>query len=136
MLTSVLFGRKRDRGSQGPWADGDLLVSRVKEGGKSDREALSVRVHQDVMKRLRWIIGDYVTLRFADESATQIILDRVDGPGNFGMRLCGDKKKSNVHGTVRFAADKSLLNAIFRQQQSFQASFYEAVGTSCTFVRD
>ena len=136
MLTAVVFGRKKQRGSKGPYADGDLFVSRVKEGGKSDREALSVRVHGNVMKRLRWIIGDFVTLRFGDESATQIILERVDGPKQSGMRLCANTSKTHAHGTVRFAADKAILDAIFGEVSSFPASFYEANGTSCVFLRD
>lgn len=135
MLTEIVFGRKTTR-ERGAIADGDLLVSRVKEGGKDIRHALSVRVHSDVMKKLRWIIGDFVTLRFGDEAATQIILNRVDGPKQFGLRLCGDPKKGGGHGTIRFSATEEQLDHIFGETTSFPASLYEHKGTACTFLRD
>lgn len=136
MLSTLVFGRKRNRGSQGPQADGDLFVSRVKQGSKSGREDLSVRVHADVMKRLRWIAGDYVQLRFGDDQATQIVLQRVEGAKQGGMRLCASTGKSSAHATVRFSADKGVLDEIFKDGMSFLASFYEAEGTAATFIRD
>ena len=138
MLSGVVFGRKKRRGSKGPHAEGDLFVSRVREGGKSDRQALSLRLHRDVMKKLRWTVGDFVILRFGDDSATEIILDRVDGPEHLGMRLCGDDSKAHAHGTVRFAMETDTLNAIFAPgMTSFLASFCEVRRTVCAvFVRD
>lgn len=136
MLSGLVFGRKRHRGACGPKADGDLFVSRVKQGSKSGREDLSVRVHGDVMKRLRWIPGDYVMLRFADDQATQIVLQRVEGAKNGGMRLGASTAKASAHATVRFSADQAVLDAIFKDDMSFVASFYEAEGTAATFIRD
>lgn len=137
MVTEMFFGRKTTRG-RGVSADGDLLVSRVKEGGKDIRHALSLRVHSDVMKKLRWIIGDFVTLklRLDDDEATQIVLTRVDGPKQFGMRLCGDPKHGGGHGTIRFSATQEQLDEIFGEATSFTASLYEQTGTACTFIRD
>lgn len=85
MLAGLDFGRCKRSGHTCSTAACDALFSRVRETG--DRESLSIRLHEDVMRRLRWMLGDYVRLKPKDDSGNTWVVYRVAGPKDGGLKL-------------------------------------------------
>ena len=97
---------------------------------------MTLRMHADVMKRLRWIIGDYVLLKPDDDGKTWVV-ERVSGPKNGGLKITTASGKSSQHGRVSFTVDAEVLNEIFSNgETSFTATLCDSNGNAATFVRD
>ena len=117
-----------------PTASCDALFSRVREG--TDRESLSIRIHQDVMRRLRWMLGDYVKLRPEDDGQRWVIY-RVPSAKEGGLKLSRSGEKSSNHATVRFAVDKKVLDYIFKtDDRFFTATMCDSKGNEAVFLPD
>jgi len=135
MLSGLDFGRCKRSGHTCSTASCDALFSRVRETG--DRESLSIRLHEDVMRRLRWMLGDYVRLKPKDDSGDTWVVYRVAGPKEGGLKLSRSGEKTSNHATARFTVDKSVLEHIFKtEDRFFTATMYESEGNDAVFVRD
>ncbi|NBW15389.1 MAG: hypothetical protein EBR82_46075 [Caulobacteraceae bacterium] len=134
MLTGIVFGRRKPGGNGGVHASVDLFMSRVME--RQGRECLSMRLHGDVMRRLRWMMGDYVRLRPEDDGQKWVV-ERVSGPKQGGMKITSASGKSYGHGNVRFTVDAEVLNEVFRDHgSSFTATMCDSNGNEATFLVD
>lgn len=134
MLTGMVFGRRAAGGKGSITANSDLLLSRASE--KKGRETMSIRLHEEVMRRLRWIIGDYVILRPEDDGQKWII-ERVSGPKDGGLKITTASGKSSNHGRVSFTVDIEVLNEVFPGgETSFTATLCDTSGNEAVFLRD
>jgi hypothetical protein len=134
MLNGLVFGRSKRGGHSTPTASCDALFSRVKEN--NDRESLSIRIHQDVMRRLRWMLGDYVMLRPEDNGQKWVVY-RVPGPKEGGLKLSRSGEKSSQHATVRFSVEKDVLEEIFKtDDRYFTATLCDSQGNEAIFLPD
>jgi hypothetical protein len=134
MITGIVFGRRKPGGHGGIHANSDLLVSRVNE--REGRECLSIRLHGDVMRRLRWIYGDYVVLRPEDDGQKWIV-ERVGGPKQGGMKLTAASGKSSNHANVRFTVEQDVLDEVFGSEDtSFTCTLCDSNGSQAVFLKD
>lgn len=134
MLTGIVFGRRAAGGKGSVTANSDLLVSRVAEN--KGRESMTIRLHSDVMRRLRWIVGDYVILRPEDDGQKWII-ERVSGAKHGGLKITSASGKSSQHGRVSFTVDADVLNEVFPgEETSFTATLCDSGGNEAVFLRD
>jgi hypothetical protein len=135
MLEGLVFGRCKRGGYATATSACDALFSRVRES--TNREALSVRLHGDVLRRLRWMLGDYVTLKAGDKDGKQWIVCRVAGPKDGGMKLSRSGDKTSHSATTRFAVDAAVLNQIFKEgERYFTATLCDSTGTDAVFLAD
>lgn len=118
-----VFELVRKSSSRGPGPKSDLRVFATKESGSKGRSSVGIRVSEPAMKRLRWLVGDFVTASFDDASFTWTIRRVADERGN---RLSGQGKKDGC-GTVRFAVDESDLPSLSLSL----GSGYDCVLVSC-----
>jgi hypothetical protein len=142
-LSEMDFGRVGPGGGLRDTATAEALFSRVREGGKSQkalrREALSVRLHEDVLDKLRWMVGDYIRVKPMDDDGTQWKIYRVSGPTEGGIRLTrsGDKESRSRSGTSRFTMPTPVLDAIFKNgSKHFTASMVDSNRTEAIFLAD
>jgi hypothetical protein len=134
MLTGMVFGRRTPGGNGGVTANSDILVSRIAE--HKGRESMTVRIHADVMRRLRWIVGDYVLLRPEDDGKKWVV-ERVSGPKHGGLKITSASGKSSQHGRVSFTVDTEVLDEVFSGgESSFTATLCESSGNEAVFARD
>lgn len=131
MLDGLVFCRKKPGGNGGAAANSDALFSRVQDNKTA--ESLSLRINKDVMRRLRWMIDDYVVLSVYDNGQRWVV-KRVPGPKQMGMKISG---KDGGHGTVRFTADAEALDLIFAgDNRSFTATLCDNDGEAAVFLKD
>jgi len=134
MLSGIVFGRRAPGGNGGATANSDLLISRISEN--RGRESMTVRIHGDVMRRLRWIVGDYIVLKPEDDGQ-KWVLERVGGPKQHGLKITSASGKSSQHGRVSFTVDGDVLNQVFADEStSFTATLCESNGNEAVFLRD
>jgi hypothetical protein len=134
MLTGIVFGRRSPGGNGGATADSDLLISRISE--HRGRESMTIRIHADVMRRLRWIIGDYIVLKPGDDGQKWVV-ERVNGPKNQGLKITTASGKSSQHGRVSFTVDSEVLDEVFSgDSTSFTATLCDSSGNEAVFLRD
>lgn len=135
MLEGLVFGRCKRGGYTTATGACDALFSRVRE--TKNRESLSVRLHEDVLRRLRWMLGDYVMLKPGDNDGKQWIVCRVAGPKEGGMKLSRSGDKAANSATVRFTIDSSVLDHIFKDgERYFTATLCDSTGTEAVFLAD
>lgn len=133
-MKGLVFGRRSPGGHGGATANSDCLFSRVAD--KVNREALTVRIHADVMRKLRWMVGDYVVLR-PDEDFEKWSLERVNGPKQGGIKLTTASGKSSAHGRASFTIEGDVLDLIFgKENRSFTATLCDQTGNEAVFVRE
>lgn len=133
MLTGMVFGRRSGGGNNAATANSDLLLSRISEN--RGRESMTVRIHSDVMKRLRWIVGDYIVLRPEDDGQKWVI-ERVSGPKQHGLKITSASGKASRHGRVSFTVDAEVLNEVFNGgETSFTATLCDSNGNEAVFLR-
>ncbi|NBW20017.1 MAG: hypothetical protein EBR82_69810 [Caulobacteraceae bacterium] len=97
---------------------------------------MTVRIHGDVMRRLRWIVGDYIVLKPEDDGQ-KWVLERVGGPKQHGLKITSASGKSSQHGRVSFTVDGDVLNQVFADEStSFTATLCESNGNEAVFLRD
>lgn len=134
MLNGMVFARRSAGGNGGATASSDLLVSRISE--HRGRESMTVRLHSDVMRRLRWIVGDYIVLRPEDDGQKWII-ERVSGPKQQGLKITMASGKTSQHGRVSFTVDGKVLDEVFQNgETSFTATMCDSSGNEAVFLRD
>ena len=134
MLTGMVFGRRSAGGNGSSTASSDLLVSRIAE--QKGRASMTVRIHSDVMRRLRWIVGDYIVLKLEDDGQKWVI-QRVSGPKQQGLKITTASGKASQHGRVSFTVDESVLNEVFPDgDTSFTATMCDSSGNEAIFLRD
>ena len=103
---AVIELARKTRGGHARGAKSDLRVYATRENSKKrGRWSLGIRVSEATMKRLRWILGDFVAASFNDETQSWTLCRVSDRTGN---ALSGQGKKTGS-GTVRFAIDESHL---------------------------
>jgi hypothetical protein len=134
MLTGMVFGRRSAGGANAATATSDLLVSRISE--HRGRESMTVRLHSDVMRRLRWIVGDYIILKPEDDGQKWVI-QRVSGPKQQGLKITTASGKNSQHGRVSFTVDGRVLDEVFSSgEASFTATMCDSSGNEAVFLRD
>lgn len=133
MLTGLVFGRRSPGGNGATSANSDLLISRIAEN--KGRESMTVRLHCDVMRRLRWIVGDYVVLKPEDDG-TKWIIERVSGPKHKGLKITTASGKASQHGRVSFTVDGDVLDEVFGNETSFTATLCDSNGNQAVFLKD
>ncbi len=134
MLTGMVFGRRSAGGNGSATATSDLLLSRISE--HRGRESMTVRIHSDVMKRLRWIVGDYIVLK-PDDEGQKWVVERVSGPKQQGLKITTASGKASQHGRVSFTVDGDVLNQVFPGgETSFTATMCDSSGNQAVFLRD
>ena len=134
MLTGMVFGRRSAGGNGSATASSDLLLSRIAE--QKGRASMTVRIHSDVMRRLRWIVGDYIVLKLEDDGQKWVI-QRVSGPKQQGLKITTASGKASQHGRVSFTVDESVLNEVFPDgDTSFTATMCDSSGNEAIFLRD
>lgn len=134
MLTGLVFGRRGPGGNGAMSATSDLLVSRIAE--HRGRESMTIRLHADVMRRLRWIVGDYVILKPEDDGEKWVI-ERVSGPKHQGLKITTASGKSSQHGRVSFTVDADVLDKVFPNgHTSFTATLCDSSGNEAVFLKD
>lgn len=135
MLEGMVFGRCKRGAYTTATGSADALFSRVKETNK--RESLSVRLHEDVLRRLRWMLGDFVQLKPVGNDGKQWIVCRVAGPKDGGMKLSRSGDKAANSATVRFSISTEVLNHIFKNgERYFTATLCDSTGTEAVFLAD
>jgi len=97
---------------------------------------MTVRIHADIMRRLRWIVGDYIVLKPEDEGQ-KWVLERVSGPKQHGLKITTASGKASQHGRVSFTVDESVLDEVFSDgEASFTATMCDSSGNEAVFLRD
>ncbi|MEY3203922.1 MAG: hypothetical protein RLZZ21_253 [Planctomycetota bacterium] len=105
---AVIELMRKSKGGRVACAQSDLRVYFTRETSKTrPRFSVGLRVSEQVMKRLRWIVGDHVSAAYDNEAKTWSIRRVADRKGN---ALSGQGKKGGS-GTVRFAVDESQMEA-------------------------
>lgn len=124
---------RKSRGGRAPGPKSDLRVYHTRERGPNGRFSVGIRVSENVMRRLRWIVGDYVRAAFDDTSKTWSLRRVTDDTGN---RLSGQGRKDGA-GTVRFAVDEDAL-AVFglNGDAGYDCTLVEGDGEAALFRRD
>lgn len=134
MLNGIVFGRRSPGGSGGATANSDLLITRVSEN--KGRESMTIRIHADVMRRLRWIVGDYIVLKPEDDGQKWVV-ERVSGPKQQGLKITTASGKSSQHGRVNFTVDCNVLDEVFTDNSTcFTATLCDSNGNEAVFLRD
>jgi hypothetical protein len=134
MLTGLVLGRRSPGGNGAVSRTSDLLVSRIAE--HKGRESMTIRLHADAMRRLRWIVGDYVVLKPEDDGQKWVI-ERVSGPKHKGLKITTASGKSSPHGRVSFTVDADVLNEVFPNgDTSFTATLCDSSGNQAVFLKD
>lgn len=134
MLTGMIFGRRAAGGKGSATANSDLLVTRIAE--TKGRESMTIRLNGDVMRRLRWMIGDYVLLK-TEEDGDKWVVERVSGPKNGGLKITRSSGKGSPHGRVSFTVDSAVLDEVFKDgDTSFTATMCDSSGNEAVFLRD
>jgi hypothetical protein len=103
MAVIELFRKSRGGRASGPKSD--LRVYSTTESG-GNRYSIGIRVSAEVMKRMRWLVGDYVRASFDDATMEWSLRRVADESGN---RLSSQGRKAGGDGTVRFAVDADGL---------------------------
>lgn len=135
MLDGMVFGRCKRGGYTTATGSADALFSRVREA--KNRESLSLRLHEDVLRRLRWMLGDFVQLKPVGDEGKQWIVCRVPGPKDGGMKLSRSGDKASNSATVRFSIDTKVLDHIFKNgDRFFTATLCDSTGTEAVFLAD
>jgi hypothetical protein len=119
-MTVIEFKRKA-HGGRKTGGKSDLRVYSCKESGGEDRFSVGLRVGASAMKRMRWLVGDFVTVAF-DDSAMQWTITRVSD--NAGNKLSRQGRDTG-DATVRFRIDKDQLSRV---------GLVEGSGYDCTLV--
>jgi hypothetical protein len=97
---------------------------------------MTARIHSDVMKRLRWIVGDYIVLK-PDDEGQKWVLERVNGPKQQGLKITTASGKASQHGRVSFTVDGDVLDQVFvGGETSFTATMCDSSGNQAVFLRD
>jgi hypothetical protein len=102
---------RKSNGGRSTGSQSDLRVYATRETPSKRgavRYSIGLRVSESTMKRLRWLVGDYVSADFDDEAKTWTVRRVADKKGN---ALSG-QGKGGKSATVRFAVEQSQL-AIF-----------------------
>jgi hypothetical protein len=134
MLTGMVFGRRSAGGNGSATASSDLLLSRISE--QKGRASMTVRIHSEVMRRLRWIVGDYIVLK-PEEDGQKWVIERVSGPKQQGLKITTASGKGTQHGRVSFTVDASVLDEVFSDgETSFTATMCDSSGNAAIFLRD
>jgi hypothetical protein len=124
------FGRQSTSG-RAACAVGDVYISRVRES--SQRESLSVRINANTMKRLGWIIGDYVKVH--QDHNDNWIIERVSDP-SAGLKLSAGNGSAG-HAYVRFTTPEETLNQVFNGSgSSINAGLVEFKGSVAVFSKN
>lgn len=93
------------RGTRGKRSDICVWASR-KTDGKRERFCVGLRVELSVLKRLRWMDDDCVTIDFDSGSGVWYMRRVDDDSGN----CLSQQGKNGEYLTVRFTVDKSQLS--------------------------
>lgn len=124
---------RKSRGGRAPGPKSDLRVYATQEKGRNGRSCIGIRVHESVMKRMRWIVGDYVRASFDDSANTWSLRRVTDQTGN---RLSDQGRKDGV-GTVRFAVEEPELYVFGLESGSgYDCTLIECDGEVAVFRRD
>jgi hypothetical protein len=130
----MVFGRRSAGGNGSATASSDLLLSRISE--QKGRASMTVRIHSEVMRRLRWIVGDYIVLK-PEEDGQKWVIERVSGPKQQGLKITTASGKGTQHGRVSFTVDASVLDEVFSDgETSFTATMCDSSGNAAIFLRD
>ena len=121
---------RKSKGGRSNGPKSDLRVYTTRESGPSRRFSIGLRINETVMRRLRWLVGDYVRASFDDSAMTWTIKRVADKTGN---RLSG-QGRNNGDGTVRFAIERSDMEAFgLTGDEGYDCSLLDADSDSATF---
>lgn len=121
---------RKSKGGRAAGPKSDLRVYVTKETGGKQRFSVGIRVSETVMKRLRWLVGDYVKASFDDATMVWTLVRVADESGN---RLSGQGRKDGA-GTVRFAVEDHHLTAFgLSEEPGYNAALFSADGDSASF---
>jgi hypothetical protein len=133
MLDGVVFCRRTAGGRGSASSHSEVLFSRVKDS--KSRDSLSVRFNGDVMKKLRWMVGDYVVAYPKDEGA-RWVFERVQGPQQGGIRICSGSSTSGS-GVCRFTHENDVLDVLFRDgNKQFAGTLCDSQGNKAIVLVD
>ena len=99
----------------------------------NSRDEIVFSLSKDVVKELRWVIGDNIKIVFDDESHL-ITLART--LSNKGYTLCGRSKNTRVPGMVAGGSIRIMARGVIKPTEFTEITKEDCVidGTSITFV--
>ena len=121
---------RKSRGGRAHGRKSDVRVYCTREKRKKPTVAIGIRLNETVMRRLRWIVGDFVRASFDDSSMTWTLRRVADKTGN---RLSGQGRGDGA-GTVRFSVDGEDLTAFgLDGDEGYDCSLVASDSESATF---
>jgi hypothetical protein len=105
-------------------AGSDVLVSKVKQNGS---HGLTVRLSAEVMRRMRWRVGDYVILDFRVANSKGWLTVCRDGSDD-ALAIRDGGRKSGI-GLIRATPSDECLAAMFPNCQSQYTGLLEEVNS-------
>mgnify|MGYP003338722832 FL=1 len=108
---TVISLRRRDTGG-GRTSKADCMISRYAAKGGHRLPCVGFRFTLDMVKRLGWMIGDYIACDFENKDGTGVwTVTRVAGPKQGGIALSRNNKANTC--AAKFTLEECVIDMLF-----------------------